>query len=86
MKKFIWTLLFICALAIAAYMYWPRPAAKNCPTPMNNTQCPVTGNPIDGKSTYTHDNKQYNLCSPECQGPFSASPDKYAQPPAPQQP
>ena len=44
---------------------------------IENRFCPVTGNSVDGVSTYNHNGKQYNLCSPACAAPLSANPHAY---------
>lgn len=45
--------------------------------PMNNQTCPVSGNRVNGKDTYIHDGKEYNLCSDKCKQPLSENPDRY---------
>ena len=44
---------------------------------IENRFCPVTGNSVDGVSTYNHNGKLYNLCSPACSAPLSANPQAY---------
>lgn len=44
---------------------------------MNNQECPVSGNPVNGIHTYTYKGKEYNLCSDDCKQPLSENPEKY---------
>jgi YHS domain-containing protein len=44
---------------------------------MNNQTCPVSGNRVNGKDTYIHNGKEYNLCSDKCRQPLSKNPEKY---------
>ena len=56
-------------------------AATTAPVKVNNTICPVTGNPIDMKNPITveYNGKIYNLCCPMCPATFKANPEKYAK-------
>ena len=47
-------------------------------TDAGNKFCPVTGEPVDGKSTYVYKDKSYNLCCPMCTGTFEKNPEKYS--------
>ena len=44
---------------------------------VNNQTCPVSGNIVNGKDTYIHKGKTYNLCSDQCKQPLSENPEKY---------
>ncbi len=44
---------------------------------MNNQTCPVSGNSVNGRDTYIHQGKTYNLCSDKCKQPLSENPEKY---------
>ena len=57
-----------------------KPAVANTePVKVNNTLCPVTGDPVDMKNPVTveYEGKVYNLCCPMCIAPFKADPKKY---------
>ena len=45
--------------------------------PMNNELCPVSGKHVNGKDTYCHQGKEYNLCSDKCKKSLSENPNKY---------
>ena len=80
MKKCIYAVLLIGLALAAAYLFFGGRSTKIVPaTPVGNQTCPVTGNPVDGLSQVTHQNKTYNLCSPGCATPFSQEPDRYAE-------
>ncbi len=57
---------------------WQHAGQNGC-VDVGNQKCPVTGRDVDGKSTYTHQGKRYNLCSTQCQEPFSQDPNRYTQ-------
>ncbi|HEY6906384.1 MAG TPA: YHS domain-containing protein, partial [Ignavibacteriaceae bacterium] len=42
-----------------------------------NTVCPVSGEEIDSKITYTYNGKTYGLCCNKCLKKFKADPEKY---------
>jgi len=42
-----------------------------------NKICPVTGEAIDGKTTYEYQGKVYNFCCPMCIGQFKNNPQQY---------
>lgn len=42
-----------------------------------NTVCPVSGEEIDSKITYTYNGKTYGLCCNKCLKKFKAEPEKY---------
>ncbi len=44
---------------------------------MKNQSCPVSGKPVDGQHSYTHEGKRYNLCSEGCAKRLSENPEKY---------
>ncbi len=44
---------------------------------MKNKHCPVTGKPVNGVDSYTHNGKEYNLCGKGCKSPLSENPEKY---------
>jgi YHS domain-containing protein len=48
-------------------------------TNAGNECCPVTGRSVDGINTYTHEGKEYNLCSPDCARTMSEAPERYIQ-------
>ena len=58
-------------------------AETNTTTPVkvNNTICPVTGNPVDMKNPVTikYNGKIYNLCCSMCPTTFNANPEKYSK-------
>lgn len=43
-----------------------------------NKLCPVTGEPVDGVSSYVYEGKKYNLCCSMCTGVFAKDPAKYS--------
>ncbi len=49
------------------------------PVKVNNTVCPVTGDPVNMKNPITveYKGKIYNLCCPMCIALFKADPEKY---------
>ena len=55
-------------------------AAGNASAAQNvgNKFCPVTGEPVDGKTTLTYNGKAYNFCCPMCIGTFKKDPVKYS--------
>jgi YHS domain-containing protein len=74
MKKLVLVLIVI-VLAMLAYaaLINHSCAVSN----IGNKSCPVSGRPVDGKSTYTLKGKCYNLCSPNCAEPLARSPESY---------
>jgi len=44
---------------------------------VGNKICPVTGNEVDGKTTYEYQGKIYNFCCPACIDEFKKDPEKY---------
>ena len=77
MKKQTRGLAYLIILAVIATV-WMQAGQQTC-TEVGNRKCPVTGKKVDGKSTYSHQGKCYNLCSPGCEKQFSQDPDRYAQ-------
>lgn len=56
-------------------------AGLTAPVKVNNTICPVTGNPVDMKNPVTvkYNGKIYNLCCNMCPAVFKANPEKYSK-------
>lgn len=48
-------------------------------TPRNagNKNCPVSGKPINGVDSYTHNGTEYNLCGEGCKDSLSETPEKF---------
>lgn len=48
-------------------------------TPANagNTNCPVSGKPVNGVDSYVHKGTEYNLCSEGCKTSLSENPEKF---------
>jgi YHS domain-containing protein len=46
---------------------------------VGNRFCPVSGKEVDGESSYTHNGKTYNLCSPSCAASLSANPEEFVE-------
>lgn len=44
---------------------------------VGNKICPVTGDKVDGKTTYEYQGKIYNFCCPACIDEFKKDPGKY---------
>jgi len=70
------TLVVVGILAVAIGFFVMRPMHSQN-VQMNNEICPVSGNPVNGKDTYCHKGKEYNLCSDKCKKPLSENPEKY---------
>lgn len=64
-----------CILAIVIASIACQPTKQN--VQMNNETCPVSGKRVNGKDTYCHKGKEYNLCSEKCKRPLSENPEKY---------
>ena len=45
---------------------------------VGNKMCPVTGDPVDGKTSYEYEGKTYNFCCPGCIDEFKKNPEKYS--------
>jgi YHS domain-containing protein len=45
---------------------------------VGNKLCPVTGQPVDGVSSYVYNGKKYNFCCAMCPGVFAKDPVKYS--------
>ena len=43
-----------------------------------NKICPVTGEPVDGVSSYVYNGKKYNFCCGMCPAVFAKDPVKYS--------
>ena len=43
-----------------------------------NKICPVSGDAVDGKTTYEYKGKVYNFCCPECIDEFKKNPKEYS--------
>jgi len=80
----------ICASAFAQNSGVPAPdtskiqkpaVAPAAPVKVNNTVCPVTGNPVNMKDPVTveYNGKIYNLCCPMCPQVFKGNPEKYSK-------
>lgn len=44
---------------------------------VGNSACPVSGDNVDGKTTYEYRGKTYNFCCPMCIDEFKKDPAKY---------
>lgn len=44
---------------------------------VNNKTCPVSGKCVNDEHTYTHNGKEYKLCSKDCGQELKENPDKY---------
>lgn len=75
MKKNVKITLLAALPLLGAVTY--STVSKNNITQVSNQSCPVSGNPVNGVDTYTHEGKQYNLCSEGCKVPLSENPEKY---------
>lgn len=75
-KKMLLVVLAALACLVGVVLFSEsKRVAKN----VGNEQCPVTGRPVDGVNTYTHEGKEYNLCSPDCAKSMSESPQEYVE-------
>jgi len=45
--------------------------------PKVQVTCPISGKPVDGKTTITHDGETVGFCCPKCPDAFSKDPGKY---------
>lgn len=57
-------------------------ASTTAPVKVNNTVCPVTGNPVEdmkNPATVEYNGKIYNLCCPMCKATFMSNPEKYSK-------
>lgn len=45
---------------------------------LDNKICPVSGDKVDGKTTYEYKGKTYNFCCPACIDEFRKNPEKYS--------
>lgn len=81
-------LCLICAMAFVAYgtCQYAETKAKASASPVapvkvNNTICPVTGDPVNMKDPVTveYNGKIYNLCCPMCPATFKSNPEKYSK-------
>jgi len=73
-SKTVLILVGVFVVALGFYLF--RPSAKVV-TQVNNSTCPVSGNPVNDRDTYTHNGKEYRLCDEGCKKPLSENPDKY---------
>ena len=53
-------------------------AAVYAVTDAGNKICPVTGEKVDGKTTYVYKDESYNLCCGMCPATFAQDPEKYS--------
>jgi YHS domain-containing protein len=44
---------------------------------VGNTQCPVMGGPVSGKTFIEYEGKRYGTCCEGCEAEFKKNPDKY---------
>ncbi|MDP3790443.1 MAG: YHS domain-containing protein [Candidatus Omnitrophota bacterium] len=44
---------------------------------VGNKTCPISGEEVDGNTTYEHKGKIYNFCCPMCIDAFKNNPEKY---------
>lgn len=47
-------------------------------TDVGNKICPLTGEPVDGKTYAEYKGRRYGLCCPECGSNFWQDPDTYS--------
>gem|GEM_PF-2344631 len=64
----------ILVIVLGIFLIWPT---NDQNIHMKNQKCPVSGNPVNGKDSYIHKGKKYNLCSDKCQESLSKNPEKY---------
>ena len=69
--------LYISGVTYAAPSYAEREGSAIVDA--DNKICPVTGEKVDGKTTYVYNGKRYNLCCPMCPGIFANDPVKYSK-------
>lgn len=50
---------------------------EKTPSNAGNTNCPVSGKPVNGVDSYVHNGKEYNLCSEGCKASLSKNPEKF---------
>jgi YHS domain-containing protein len=76
MKK---AMLFILFLSFSALTYADEIENTIEKTPPNagNTNCPVSGKPINGVDSYVHNGTEYNLCSNGCKITLAENPEKF---------
>ncbi|MBS0607498.1 MAG: hypothetical protein AB7O89_07205 [Parachlamydiales bacterium] len=76
MKK---AMLFILFLSCSALTYADEVenAIEKTPTNAGNTNCPVSGKPINGVASYVHNGTEYNLCSDGCKITLAENPEKF---------
>ncbi len=79
MKKIIAVavLLVFAMSALAAPVFAAVPKAGKGVVNAGNKMCPVSGDPVSGKSFVTYNGKRYGLCCPMCRKPFLKDPEKY---------
>ena len=46
-------------------------------TNVGNKACPISGDAVDGNTTYEYKGKTYNFCCPMCIPEFKKNPEKY---------
>ena len=66
------------AMTCCAQAEETKGAASSNAVNVGNTVCPVTGEPIDQKTTYEYKGKIYNFCCPKCIEAFKKNPEKYS--------
>ncbi|MBS0651845.1 MAG: hypothetical protein JSR93_11855 [Verrucomicrobia bacterium] len=76
MKKAMLFTLFLscCALTNAEEV---GSAAETSIPNAGNTNCPVSGKPINGVDSYVHNGTEYNLCSDGCKITLAENPEKF---------
>jgi len=76
MKK---AMLFILFLSCSALTYADEVenAIEKTPSNAGNTNCPVSGKPINGVDSYVHNGTEYNLCSEGCKNTLAENPEKF---------
>ncbi len=79
-KSFLISLVFSVSTFLIFGVYQNNAYAQNESAKAvnaGNKICPVTGEKIDGKTTYEYQGKIYNFCCPACIDEFKKDPDKY---------
>lgn len=80
MKKLFFLLIFGFMInAFLGFAQYGVYAQNESTTAINigNKICPVTGEKIDGKTTYEYQGKIYNFCCPACIDEFKKDTEKY---------
>jgi len=79
-KLFLISLIFSIGTSLVFVTHPDKAYAQNESTKAvnaGNKICPVTGDKVDGKTTYEYQGKIYNFCCPACIDEFKKDPGKY---------